>query len=99
MPKFIKGVYAFTNEEIDELINSRNSGQSVEINGKSYVPFYIKRKSGDIDDEEFRVAITTYHTKKAVCEALKTTYFKYQKYCESKFQTDSIEAIRNFLTK
>lgn len=94
MPKFLKGVYAVSIAEFDELLDQFNNKAFITIKNKQYIPLYVKQKSENINKIEFETAVLEFTRKKDLHEALGTTYFKLNKFCEATYGTDDLDKIR-----
>ena len=95
--KFIKGIYAFTVEELNKLIELHQRGEFVEINGKQYIPLRVEKKSADFNREEFERLVFIKQTKKEIYEEMGTTFYKYRKFCEQTYGTDELAKIREII--
>lgn len=93
--KFIKGVYLFTPDEIERLIESQKNGEFAEYNGKKYIPLYCQKKSNDLlDVEKFKSAILKHKKKKDICNELGTSYFKLVKFMRTNFNSEDLTEVR-----
>lgn len=97
MPKFLKGVYAVTIEEFDELLSKYNNKEFITIKDRQYLPLYVKRKSEDIEQNEFESVVDKYTRKKDLYEALGSTYFKLEKFCMETYKTSDLDEIRTII--
>ena len=94
MVKFIKGIYAFTKEEVEELIRRYNNNEFVNMGRKEYVQLPIKKKTCEIDKSEFEQIILTESKKKTIYEMLKTSFYKLENFCHENYGTNDINTIK-----
>lgn len=97
MPKFIKGLYLFTIEELNRMIQSYDNKDFVTVKNIEYIPLETTKKSEDIDPELFEELIMMYDQKKEIYENLRSTYFKLERFCKKHYNTASITEIRKII--
>ena len=97
MVKFVKGVYAFTKEEVEALIKSYENSEFVKMGRKTYVQLHIKKKNNEIDKNKLEELIFQYESKKDIYEKLGSCFYKLEKFCRDVYGTVDIFAIRDLI--
>lgn len=91
--KFIKGTYAFSEEELNILIEAFKNNEFITIKDKKYIPLHINKKNANIGKEEFENILKTTKVKKVICEKLNTSFYKLTKFIKKTYGTEDIEEI------
>lgn len=93
MPKFTKGVYYFSIDEMNEIIENYKSGNVQIVKNKTYIPLFTKMNDTAIDIELFEKSLTKTTTKKELYYILDTTWFKLNKFCDKHYGTNDLATI------
>ena len=99
MVKFVKGIYAFTKEEVEQLIEKYNRNEFIKMGRKQYVQLQIKKKNKEIDQGRFEELIFYYDTKKEIYETMGSCHYKFDKFCINSYATVDIPEIRKIIQK
>jgi hypothetical protein len=94
MVKFIKGCYLLTVQELDELLKLYNQKQFVVHAGKQYLQVTIKPKSSAPTLDNLKREIKLAMSKRQLCAALGTTYFKLDKFCDEEFGCTDFDVLK-----
>jgi hypothetical protein len=94
MPRFFKGIYAFTEIEVLALIEAYKNKQFIEIGNKQFIPLYTKKKGDDISRQDFEELVFTKTKKKDIYLALNTTQFKLDKFLRNNYGTCDLAELR-----
>lgn len=97
MVKFVKGVYAFTKEEVEALIENYQRGEFIKMGRKTYVQLHIKKKNNEIDKNQLEELIFQFDSKKDIYEKLGSCFYKFEKFCRDVYATTDIFAIRDLI--